>query len=102
MYSQTTNIIVLHIDLTGGPSCPELHKRGHGLEDMSSHGGSKNDGLKKALKFECPKHDVLEVEKIKDDLESCILKVQCDKAMLARLMKNWKEREQSSHWGSVK
>jgi hypothetical protein len=69
---------------------------------MSSHGGSKNDGLKKALNFEFPKHYVLEIEKIQDDLESCILKVQCDKAMLTRLMKNWKECEESSHWGFVK
>jgi hypothetical protein len=55
-----------------------------------------------ALKFEFPKHDVLEVEKIQDDLESCIVKVWCDKAMPARLMKNWKECEESSHWGFVK
>jgi hypothetical protein len=83
MYSQTTSTIVLHIYLTGGPSCPKLRKRGRGLEDMFSHGGSKNGGLKKALKFEFPKHDVSEVEKIQDDLESCILKVRCDKAMSA-------------------
>jgi hypothetical protein len=28
-----------------------------------------------ALKLEFPKHDVLEIEKNQDDLESCILKV---------------------------
>jgi hypothetical protein len=40
--------------------------------------------------------------KIQDDLESCILKVQCDKAMPTQLMKNWKECEESSLWGFVK
>jgi len=40
MCSQTS-VIVPHIDLIIGPSCPELHKRGHGLEDMSFHGGIK-------------------------------------------------------------
>ncbi len=47
MCSQIASIIALHIDLTVRPSCLELHKRGRGLEDMSSHGGSENDGLKK-------------------------------------------------------
>ncbi len=55
-----------------------------------------------ALKLEFPKHDVLEIEKNQDDLESCILKARCDKAMLARLMKNWKECEESALWGFVK
>jgi len=41
---------------------------------MSSHGSFENDGLKKA-KLEFLEHDVLEVEKIQDDLESHL----CDK-----------------------
>jgi hypothetical protein len=62
-------------------------KRGcdkYGLEDMPFHGSSKNDGLKK-VKLEFPEHDVLEVEKIQDDLESCILKACCDKVMPTQL-----------------
>jgi hypothetical protein len=33
------------------------------------------------------------------DLESRILKAHCEKAMLAWLMKNWKECEEDSLWG---
>jgi hypothetical protein len=51
---------------------------------MSSHGNSKNDGLKK-VKLEFPEHDVLEVEKIQDDLESYILKACYDKVMPSQL-----------------
>jgi len=47
---------------------------------MSSHGSFENDGLKK-VKLEFPEHDVLEVEKIQDDLESHILKACYDKVM---------------------
>jgi hypothetical protein len=54
--------------------------RCHGLEDIYSHGGFENDQLKK-VKLEFPKHDVLEVEKTQDDLESCILKARCDKGL---------------------
>jgi len=68
---------------------------------MSSHGSSENDGLKK-VKFEFLEHDVLQVEKIQDDLESHILKTCCDKVMPSRLMKNWKECEEDSIWGFVK
>ncbi len=51
--SQIASTIAPHIDLTTKPSCPELHKQGHGLEDMSSHGGFENDGLKKVkLEFQ--------------------------------------------------
>jgi len=46
MCSQIASIVVPHIDLTIRP-CLELHKQGRGLEDMSSHGGFENDGLKK-------------------------------------------------------
>ncbi len=46
VWSQIASIVVLH-DLIIGSSCPKFHKWGHGLEDMSSHGSSKNDGLKK-------------------------------------------------------
>ncbi len=80
MCSQITIIVVLHIDLTSRPSCLELHKQGRGLEDIYFHGGFENDGLKK-VKLEFPKHDVLEVEEIQDDLESCILKACCDKRL---------------------
>ncbi len=71
MCSQITSTIVLHIDLTIGSSCPKFHKWGHGLEDMSSHRSSENDGLKK-VKLEFLEHDVLKVEEIQDDLESYI------------------------------
>jgi hypothetical protein len=60
---------------------------------MSSHGSSKNDGLKK-VKLEFLEHDVLKVKEIQDDLESCILKACCDKVMPSKLMKNWKECEE--------
>jgi hypothetical protein len=68
---------------------------------MSSHGSFENDGLKK-VKLEFPKHDVLEVEEIQDDLEPCNLKACYDKVMPSRLMKNWKECEEDSLWGSAK
>jgi len=97
MCSQITNIVVPHIELTIRP-CLELHKRGRGLEDMSSHGGFENDGLKK-VKLQFPEHDVLEVEEIHDDLESCILKARCDKVMPSQMMKNWKECGEDSLWG---
>jgi hypothetical protein len=61
VYSQIASTVAPHIDLTSRPSCPKLHKRGRGLERMSSHGGFENDGLKK-VKFEFLEHDVLEVE----------------------------------------
>ncbi len=93
MCSQIATIVVLHVDLNIGPSCPKLHKWGHGFEDMSSHGSSKNDGLKK-VKLEFLEHDVLKVKEIQDDLESCILKACCDKVMPSKLMKNWKECEE--------
>jgi hypothetical protein len=38
----------------------------------------ENDGLKN-VKLEFLEHDVLELEEIQDDLESCILKACCDK-----------------------
>ncbi len=98
MCFQIASIVALHIDLTIGPSCPELHKWSHGFEDMSSHGSSKNDGLKK-VKLEFPKHDVLKVKEIRDDLESRILKACCDKVMPSKLMKNLKECEEDSLWG---
>jgi len=84
--SQIASTIAPHIDLTVRPSCPELHKQGHGLEDMSFHRGFEIDGLKK-VKLEFPKHDVLEIEEMQDDLESCILKARCEKVMIAWLMK---------------
>ncbi len=93
--SQTTSTIALHIDLTTRPSCPKFLKWGFGLEDMSSH---ENDGLKK-VKFEFLEHDGLEVEEMQDDLESYILKVDCDKVVPTWLMKNWKECEEDSLWG---
>ncbi len=101
MCSQIANNIALHIDLTIGPSCPKLHKWGHDLEDMSSHGNFENDGLK-MVKLEFPEHDVLEVEEIWDDLESCILMACYDKVMPSWLMKNWKECEEDSLWGFAK
>jgi hypothetical protein len=70
-----------------GSSCLELHKRGHGVKDMFSHGGFQNDGLKK-VKLEFQKHDVLEIEEMQDDLESHILRAHYDKVLLAYLMKN--------------
>ncbi len=80
MCSQIAIIVALHIDLTSKPSCLEFHKRGCGLEDICFHGGFENDGLKK-VKLEFPEHDVLKVEEIQDDLESCILKARCDKGL---------------------
>jgi hypothetical protein len=65
---------------------------------MSSRGGFENDGLKK-VKLEFPQHDVLEIEEMQDDLESCILKGRYEKVMPAWLMKNWKECEENSLWG---
>ncbi len=65
--SQIASTIVPHIDLTVRPSCPKFHKWGRGREDMSSHGGFENDGLKK-VKLEFLEHDVLEVKEIQDDL----------------------------------
>jgi hypothetical protein len=65
---------------------------------MSSHGRSKNDGMKK-VKLEFPEHDGLEVEEMQDDLEFHILKTHCDKVMSAWWMKNWKECEEDSLWG---
>jgi hypothetical protein len=51
----------------------EVHKWSQGLEDWISPGGFENDGLKN-VKFEFLKHYIMEVPKIQDDLESCILK----------------------------
>jgi len=68
---------------------------------MSSHVSSENDGLKK-VKLEFLEHDVLEVEKIQNDLESHILEACCDKVMPSQLMKNLKECEEDSLWGFVK
>ncbi len=61
-------------------SFSKLHKRGRGLEDLISHWGFLNDGLKK-VKLEFPKHDLLKVPEIQDDLESSILKVWCVKIL---------------------
>jgi hypothetical protein len=68
---------------------------------MFSHGSSENEGFKK-MNLEFLEHDVLEVEKIQDDLEFHILRAYCDKVMPSRLMKNWKECEEDSLWGFVK
>ncbi len=51
------------------------------------------------MKLEFLEHDVLEVEEIQNDLESCILKARCDKVMPSQLMKNWQECEEDSLWG---
>jgi hypothetical protein len=47
---------------------------------MFSHGSSENEGFKK-MNLEFLEHDVLEVEKIQDDLEFHILRAYCDKVM---------------------
>lgn len=63
------------IDLIVRPSPPKLRKQGCNLlQDLSSlHGGVEKDGPKKVkLKFtkhDIPKHDVLEAQEIKIDLE---------------------------------
>ncbi len=72
MCSQIVNIIA-PIDLTIGPSPSKVHKWGWGFEYWISHGGFENDGLK-TVKFEFLKYYIMEVPKIQDDLESCILK----------------------------
>ncbi len=61
------------IDFTRRPSPSEVHQWGRGLEYWISHRGFENDGLKN-VKFEFLKHYIMEVPKIQDDLESCILK----------------------------
>jgi hypothetical protein len=48
------------------------------------------------VKLEFPKHDVLKVKEIQDDLESCILNACCNKVVPSKLMKNWKECEEGS------
>lgn len=68
---QTINTVA-PINLNVVLSLLELHKRQ--CEDLISHWGFENDGLKK-LKLEFPEHDFLKVLEIQDDLESCILKV---------------------------
>ncbi len=54
------------------------------------------------MKLEFLEHDVLEIEKIQDDLESHILKACSNKVMPSRLMKNWKECEEDSLWRFAK
>jgi len=68
---QTINTVA-PINLNVVFSLLELHK--WQCEDLISHWGFENDGLKK-LKLEFPEHDFLKVLEIQDDLESCILKV---------------------------
>jgi hypothetical protein len=79
---QTKNIIVPTIDLIIGLSPLEFHTQSWGPTNSSSHGRSKNDVLKK-VKLEFPK-----LQKTQDDLKSCILKVQSNKAMPTWLMKD--------------